>query len=258
LRLFEQAEAEWENRPTTEWVRDYSRHIDNLRVALDWAVSSGGDVAIGVALTVASVPLWLQLLMLNECRRYVERALSIIEVDSGYYMRHKMKLNAALGLSLMQTEGPTPAGAVWTQALELAENLGDLEYQLRALWALWAGRLSMGDYRSTLPLAQRFCSLAANQVDPVDQLIGDRMMGVALHYRGDQAEARDHVERVLAGYVAPAHRSHTVRFQYDNQVLALVTLARVLWLQGFPDQAMPDRPTQCRSGSCDRAFYVGL
>jgi predicted ATPase len=78
------------------------------------------------------------------------------------------------------------------------------------------------------------------------------MMGVLLHYRGDQAEARDHVERVLARYVAPAHRSHTVRFQYDNQVLALVTLARVLWLQGFPDQAM-----QTAQSSVDQARAIG-
>jgi tetratricopeptide (TPR) repeat protein len=138
----------------------------------------------------------------------------------------------------MQIEGPGPAGAAWTRALELAESVGDGEYQLRALWALWAGRLSMGDYRTTLPLAQRFCSVAANQADPADRLIGDRMMAIVLNYRGQQAEARDCVERVLARYVAPARRSHTVRFQYDNRVLALVTLARVLWLQGFPDQAL--------------------
>jgi predicted ATPase/DNA-binding winged helix-turn-helix (wHTH) protein len=252
LKFFEQAEAEWETRPTAEWLVDYGRQIDNVRAALDWAMSRNGDVSIGVELTVASLPLWLHLLMLSECRRYVERALSNIETDSGYDARHKMKLNAALGLSLMQTEGPTPAGAVWTKALTLAERLGDVEYQLRALWALWAGRLSMGDYRTTLPLAQRFCSLAANEADPADQLIGDRMMGILLHYRGDQAEARDRVERVLARYVAPSHRSHTVRFQYDNRVLALVTLARVLWLQGFPDQAM-----RTAQNSVDQARAIG-
>jgi hypothetical protein len=96
----------------------------------------------------------------------------------------------------------------------------------------------MGDYRTTLPLAQRFCSVAAKQDDPADRLIGDRMMAIVLNYRGQQAEARDYIDRVLARYVAPARRSHTVRFQYDTRVLALVTLARVLWLQGFPDQAL--------------------
>src|SRR5205085_5012260 len=148
LRLFEQAEAEWETRPTAEWVANYGRHIDNVRAALDWAMAPSGDASIGVALTVASASLWLQLSMLNECRRYAERALSSIEAEPGYDARQEMKLNAALGLSLMQIEGPTPAGAIWTKALALAERVDDVEYQLRALWALWAGRLGMGDYRT--------------------------------------------------------------------------------------------------------------
>jgi predicted ATPase len=252
LKLFKQAEAEWETRPTAEWVVDYGRHIDNVRAALDWAVSPDEDLSIGVALTVASVPLWLYVLMLSECRRYVERALSSIEPDPGYDARDKMKLNAALGLSLMQTEGPTPASGAWTRALRLAESVGDVEYQLRALWALWAGRLSMGDYRTTLPLAQKFCDLAASQAYPADQLIGDRMMGILLHYRGEQTEARDYIERVLARNVAPVHRSHTIRFQYDNRVLALVTRARVLWLQGFPDQAI-----RTAQSSVDEAHAIG-
>src|SRR5262249_45377212 len=59
--VFERAEAEWESRPTADWLADYSRRIDNLRAALDWAFSPIGDVAVGVALTVAAVPLWFQL-----------------------------------------------------------------------------------------------------------------------------------------------------------------------------------------------------
>jgi len=43
---------------------------------------------------------------------------------------------------------------------------------------------------------------------------------------------------MLADYAAPPHRSHTVRFQYDQGVLARGILARILWLQGLADQAM--------------------
>ena len=55
---------------------------------------------------------------------------------------------------------------------------------------------------------------------------------------GDHTEARRHTERMLASYVAPVHRSHTIRFQYDQGVLARGILTRILWLQGFADQAM--------------------
>jgi hypothetical protein len=33
--LFERAEAEWETRPTAEWLLAYGREIDNVRAALD-------------------------------------------------------------------------------------------------------------------------------------------------------------------------------------------------------------------------------
>ena len=59
--LFERAEAEQEARPTAEWLGEYGWQIDNLRAALDWAFSPGGNASIGVALTAAAVPLWMHL-----------------------------------------------------------------------------------------------------------------------------------------------------------------------------------------------------
>src|SRR5271166_2050184 len=59
--LFERAEAEWETRPTVAWPSEHAAVIANLRAALDWAFSSDGDPPIGVALTAAAVPVWMQL-----------------------------------------------------------------------------------------------------------------------------------------------------------------------------------------------------
>jgi predicted ATPase len=63
------------------------------------------------------------------------------------------------------------------------------------------------------------------------------MIGVSLHYCGDQTNARRHIERMLGGYVAPDQRSPLVLFQFDQRAVARFALARILWLQGFPDQA---------------------
>ena len=237
--LFERAEAEWETRPTAEWLEDYRHWIDNVRAALDWAFSPSGDASIGVALTAASVPLWFQLSLMVECRGRVERALASLEPGSSLGTRREMQLYAALGASLIQIKGHVPeTGAAWTNALQFAERLDDAEYQLRALWGLWSYRLSRGEHRAAQALAQRFSSLAANTADPADLLIGARLVGVSLHYLGDQTDARRHLERMLRHYVAPVYRPHAIRFQYDQRVMARATLAWILWLQGFPDQAM--------------------
>jgi tetratricopeptide (TPR) repeat protein len=180
----------------------------------------------------------MHLSLMEECRGRVEQALASLAPGSSGDLRCRMKLCAALGLSLMQTKGPACADAAWTKALEFAETLDDTEYQLRALWGLWMCALSSGEYRTALAITQRFCSLAANQPDPVDLLIADRMIGTPLHYLGDQTNARRHIERMLARYVTPVHRPHIIRFQFDQRLTAGCTLARILWLQGFPDRAM--------------------
>jgi predicted ATPase len=127
---------------------------------------------------------------------------------------------------------------MWTKALELAETLDDGDYQLRALWGLWADSVNKGRFRDALVLAKRFSTVAATTGQGAELLIADRMTGASLHFLGDQAGARRHIERMLGRYETPNHRSHLVRFQFDQQITARITLSRVLWLQGSADQAM--------------------
>jgi predicted ATPase/DNA-binding winged helix-turn-helix (wHTH) protein len=237
--FFERAETEWETRPTAEWLADYRWALDNLRAALDWAFSPDGDSSVGVALTTAAVPLWMHLSLMAECRGRAERALAALGAEANRDVRREMKLHAALGASLMYTRGAVPeSGAAWTKALEVAESLDNTEYQLRSLWGLCSFHITGGHYRVALTLAQRFRTLAANRSDPNDRLVGDRLLGVSEHLLGDQPSARRHLEHMLAHYVPPALKSHIILFQFDQRVTARAYLARVLWLQGFPDQAM--------------------
>ena len=237
--LFDRAHAEWHAQPTAEWLATYGPALDDLRAALDWAFATGGDAGLGVALTIAAVPLWFQRTLLAECRTRVERALSTLGGAPGRDARAEMHLQAALGWSLMGTTGPErETAAAWAAALQLAEGLEDTDHQLRALWGLWCSHVYNGRPREGLQLAETFRAVATKASEPADQLIGDRLMGVALHFLGEQTRARDHTERMLGGYVAPPNRPDVVRFQFDQRVVARLTLSRILWLQGFADQAM--------------------
>ena len=238
--LFERAEFEWEARAAHEWLAAYGPKIDDLRAALDWAFSPAGNPSLGVALTAAAVPLWMQLSLLQECRSRVERALSALDAGASRDRRREMKLRVALATSTFYTRGwAHELGAVWTGALEIAEELGDRDYQLRSLHGLQVF-YSSSDMRKTLEIARKFCVVAEQQPDKNDRLIGDLLVAVSEHCLGDQTSARAHIERMLANFSAPDHRSHsyTGRFQFDQHVMPRIILARILWLQGFPDQAM--------------------
>ena len=238
--FFEQAETEWEGRPAAELLADYGRQVDNLRAALDWAFSPNGNTAIGVSLTAAAEPLWTHLSLLEECRGRVERALAALAVGANRDARREMKLHVALAASLIHTRGGAgpEIGATWTKALEIAESLDDTEYQLRSLWGLWFFHSSCGRHRIALELAQRFCTLAAKRPDHNDRPIGGRLIGFTQHCLGDQVSARRHLERALADHVTADHRSRFIGFQLDQRTVARALLARILWLGGFPDQAM--------------------
>jgi predicted ATPase/DNA-binding winged helix-turn-helix (wHTH) protein len=237
--LFRKAAAEWELRPTGDWLAEYRNALDNLRAALDWAFSPEGDLAIGVALTVAAAPLWLELSLLEECRVRTEQALAALEDGASQGDRQKMQLHAALAWSQMYRTGSSRrTNSIWATALEIAKALDDTDYQLRALWGLWAGCMNQSRFREALTLAREFCTLSAAAGEEAELLVGDRLIGAALHFLGDQAGSRRHIEHMLDNYRSPSRRAHPVRFQFDQQITARITLARVLWLQGLADQAM--------------------
>jgi len=207
-------------------------------LALDWAFSPRGDPAVCTALTVAAIPLWFQLSLVDECRNRVQCALVSVasETNRAAQARHVMQLYSALGLSRVFTIGLAPqASAAWTKALEIAESLGDTDDQLEALWGLWFCQSGAGEYRAALRTGRRFRDLAGNAAD---RCIGERLIGMPLLCMGDLTGARRHTDRMLVRYVAPsADTARAVRFRFDQAVASRALLAQVLWLQGFPDQA---------------------
>jgi predicted ATPase len=183
--------------------------------------------------------LWMHLSLMMECCARTERALAVIAAETDGDTRCEMKLQAAFAVALMYSRGAVPEiGTAGTRALEIAKNLDDAEYQLRSLWGLWSFHTGNAQHDIALTLAQRFHALAAKRSDLHDRLIGDRIIGTTQFYLGDLPGARRHIERVLAHEVTAAEKWRIFRFEVDQWAAARISLARILWLQGFPDQAM--------------------
>jgi predicted ATPase/DNA-binding winged helix-turn-helix (wHTH) protein len=238
--LFDRAEIELETLPAPAWLERYGHQIGQVRAALDWAFSPTGAAEVGVALTAAAVPLWVHWSLMEECRGRVEWALSgpVESRDA----RRNMQLHAALGAALFVTKGSGPETvAAWTKTFDIAESLDDVDYRLRALWGLFSDCTNSGRFGAALAVAERFSSCAAKSTDPADGAIGDRLVGASLLGLGDLDGARRHIERMLGRYVA--RRSHIIRYQRDQRLLARSYHFEILWLQGFADQTM--RSVEC-------------
>lgn len=238
LGLLERAAVEAALRRNGDWPVAYGAHVDNVRAALDWAFSPSGDPTIGVCLTIAAVPLWLHLSLVNECRLRVNRALESVKHSAGGGRYQEMQLLTALGVALYSIGPGAESGTVWTRVLEIAEELGDIDYRLRALWGLWVVCVTGGKHRSGLSLAKQFAVLASRTTDPVALFVSERLIGTSLHFLGEQRGARHHFNLMLGRPLSGSIRTQIVRFQFDQSVAGRAFLSRILWLQGFPDQAM--------------------
>ena len=235
------AEGESSGTPLVPGIEEtglYTRELDNVRVALDWAFSPVGDIATGVILTAAYGPVWLHMSLIAECRERTQRALDRLDTHLDISDRLRMQLHFAIGMAILHTSGPLEKmECALVEALRIAEILGDVDSQLRVLWALWTYRINAGDSTMAWQRGQEFLRAANHAGSPADLLIGDRLMGNAMHYAGNQPEARRYLERVLIGYAAPGHHKHSTMFLHDQRLLARARLARVRWLEGFVDQA---------------------
>jgi hypothetical protein len=98
---------------------------------------------------------------------------------------------------------------VWATVFDVAEELGSVDYQLRALLHMCRDHYKESKLDEALILSEKFCAVAEHSTNPVDRLIGQRMMGYTLHFRGEQTKARQHIENMLNGYDEVAHGQFT-------------------------------------------------
>ena len=150
-----------------------------------------------------------------------------------------MILRATLGISLQLVRNTaSEAHAALTRALELAEHLGDPDYQLRILHTFWIYHMRIGEVRTAMALARRADPIAASLGDPVASATAESMLGISLHWAGEHEAARRRLECLLQEPPSVPRRHFVHRAGFDLYVVARYVLARILWVQGYPDQAM--------------------
>ncbi len=232
LEWFRRAETEWLSRTSsTAWLEDYGGGLDDVRSALSWSFSPTGDASIGVALTVASLPLWLELSLLSEGQKYATRAIASLVEQPAHSEHDALKLH--MSLARVQEHGRQPEKEEeWTEVLRLAEKLGDIWRQGWALCGLSGHRYHLGDLRGALAFAERASAVAAKADYGDIRVLSTGMIGTVLFRSGDYGNARRHIESVVR---RPARDGEWP--VYANQLILRPVLSVILWITGFPDQA---------------------
>jgi len=215
----------------------YADHLPNVRAALTWSFSDGGDRTIGVDLAASAAQFFLELTLLTECFRWTQQALA--SLDAGAMdSRQEMTLQAALGVSVMFTQGNTEAvRSAFTRSLQLAQELEDLHWQLWLLRGLHIYLTRVGDFHGALGTGEQGESVARKLNDPAAALNVEWMLGVAHHLIGNQDKAVQFCQSAMVENPG-SQRLNIGHLGYDDRIVALVALARGLWLTGRPERAV--------------------
>lgn len=216
-------------------LRSYRREVDNLRAALNWAFSPGGDTTLGVALAAAATDFWTAVSQIAEASEWCGKALAEIGDDAG--SRHEMVLQCSLGMALIYTRGMiASARERLLRALALARALADFDYQQRALHGLWlfsARSMAVGD---ALAYARQYEEVSRDR-DPHSQATADWLIGHTQLYLAEHREASTRLQRAIDRYPIESRDRDMIRFVNDLHASAFGHLSASLLSLGRLDAA---------------------
>jgi hypothetical protein len=120
--------------------------------------------------------------------------------DGPARLRQELELQGTLGgvVFELQSWADGLAAQAYTRALELAEQLGDLEAMIPVLSGLVTYHIGQCQYRTASDIAVRLLEAAKRSNHPSVQMIAHRSMGVCLHWTGEAAGALQHFDRVVS------------------------------------------------------------
>jgi class 3 adenylate cyclase/predicted ATPase len=154
--------------------------------------------------------------------------------------QQELDLQICLGTTFTTAKGfaAPEVEIAYTRARSLSQRLADPERVFSVWRGLWVFDLVRAQWQQAYELAAEMLAMSQHQHSSGYQLEAHRAMGVTLFWLGEFVRARDHLKQVHILYEPAQHHAHTIRYGSDPGVASLVHEAYVLWVLGYPDQAL--------------------
>ncbi len=194
MQLFEDAFIAWETTTDTDWIARYRPELDNLRVALDWALAAPDRKSVALALGGSGLLLFRVLSLIAEGRRYFDSLVALIDEDSppaaaAGVLRHAMNFWNFM---------PEPVVlAHMERAAELYRRLDDrpsLGIALSALGFLHGGQGRYEQAKEMLRTASELIGRSSLKKARIDL---NRNLGLTATYTNEIAAGRTYLTRAL-------------------------------------------------------------
>jgi predicted ATPase len=213
----------------------YEPHLSNIRKALAWSFSEGGDRAVGVDLAIRSAPVFLSLSSFTESEKWCRKALET-EHDIQPSAHQELALQMSIAISSLYKHGNRDEVRVAIdRGLELSQALQGGRRHFDFLSGLHTYLVRRGDFHGAVHIAEQSALVAKANHDPMEMAVAEWMTAAAIHLTGNQLAALSHCRRGFT-FSSGAERKNAGYFGYDHRLIGLVTIARAMWITGFVDQ----------------------
>jgi predicted ATPase len=235
-RWLDETAAEW---PTLSSAAERTSRVADLvevRAALEWCFGARGNAQVGIGLAASATRVFWTMSIYGECQRWAERAIAAID-DATRDTAEEMHLQGSLGMSLMFESRNEAALVALSRSLEIAKSVGDAQQQRQLLAPLHFFHTRNREFNSALRHATSGVELAISIGDSTDIALARTLRGISLHFTGDLHDARAELEFALRH--DPATKwANPVFLASGHRIWAGIAIARTLWLQGYPAQAL--------------------
>jgi predicted ATPase len=219
-------------------LRDAVQELDNVRGVLNSAFSPGGEAQAGVALAAAAVPVWLENSLLTECIAWTTKAIDALDLTIESE-RSEMILKAAFGLAVMFTEGMTgQSREALNRSIELARNLGDGQWELRARLGLVVFLHRRGDVKGALAGTERIEALVPDADEPAALAMMKSVKSASLFFNAEYAMALKLAREAREYFRIRSDVSQIGRWGLNHAIYAQCVMARTYWHQGRFDRTL--------------------
>jgi predicted ATPase len=177
-----------------------------------------------------------------EAISHLTKGLQLLKMlpDTPECTQQELVLQLALGEPLLMIKGHTAAEVerTYTRAYELCRKVGDSLQRFSALRGLVLFDLGQARYQTARELAEQCFALAQDLRNHTLLQEAHAMLGSTLFYLGNLVSACAHLEQGIALYHPQQVRSLALSRSNDSGVNCLCHLSWVLWMLGYPDQAL--------------------
>jgi class 3 adenylate cyclase/predicted ATPase len=177
-----------------------------------------------------------------EALHHLNKGLKLLEAlpEDRDRLELELEFQTMLGPTLMATKGyaSPEVEKAYARAHELLESVKETPRFFPVLRGLLVNYLVRGELQHAQEVAEVCLGLADFEQDPAMLLEACRSLGVTLFCRGELAEARNNLLRCIELYDPEKHFPHAFVYGHDSGVTAMANLAIVLWLLGYPEQAL--------------------